>query len=103
MQDNAFSHGSKATKAALQEQGVTACFWPAFSPDLNPIESLWDLLKNWIADNYVMEDLKDYKVLRKALIEAWNSITKEQLDHLINSMQKRCQAVITANDRQTKY
>jgi len=103
MQDNASSHGSKATRAALQKQGVTACPWPAFSPDLNPIESLWDLIKDWIAYNYVMEDLKDYKVLRKALTEAWNAITKAQLDHLIDSMPARREAVIAANGKKTKY
>jgi len=103
MQNNASSHGSKATRAALQDLGITACSWPAFSPNLNPIESLWDLIKNWIADNYVMEDLKDYKVLRKALTEAWNSITEAQLDHLIDSMHARCEAVIAANGMQTKY
>jgi len=103
MQNNASSHGSKATRSVLQDLGIPASFWPAFLPDLNPIESLWDLLKNWIAYNYVMEDLKDYKVLRKALIEAWNAITKEQLDHLINSMHERCQAVIAAEGKETKY
>lgn len=103
MQDNASSHGSKATKAVLQDIGIPACFWPAYSPDLNPIESLWDILKNWIAYNYIMEDLKDYNVLRKALIEAWKAITQDQLDYLINSMHARCEAVIAANGKQTKY
>jgi transposase len=103
MQDNAFLYGSKATRAVLQEQGVTACPWPAFSPDLNPIESLWDLIKDWIAYNYVIKDLKDYKVLRKALTEAWNAITKAQLNYLINSMLARCEAVIAANSKKTKY
>jgi len=50
-----------------------------------------------------MEDLKDYKVLRKALIEAWETITQDQLDYLIESMHARCEAVIAANGKQTKY
>lgn len=103
MQNNAFLHGSKVIRAALQEQGVTACPWPAFSSDLNLIKSFWDLIKDWIAYNYVMKDLKDYKVLRKALTEAWNAITKAQLNHLIDSMPARCEAVIAANSKKTKY
>jgi len=87
----------------LQNLGTLTYFWPAFLPNLNPIKLFWDLFKNWIAYNYVIKDLKDYKVLRKALKKAWNAITKKQLDYLFNSMHERCQAVIAANNKKTKY
>jgi len=103
MQDNATPHASAATRAAIKAAGVTKIFWPAYSPDLNLIKSLWDVIKNWIADNYVIKDLKNYKVLRKAVTKAWASIGKAQLDDLINSMHDRCEAVIAADGKQTKY
>ena len=103
MQDNASPHVAKYTREVLSKMGVKTVFWPAFSPDLNPIESLWDLMKDWIATNYIMEDLKVYSTLRKAVTEAWAAIGKDLLDHLIALMPQRCQAVIDANGMQTKY
>ncbi len=103
MQDNASPHAAKYTKQILHEAGVSVIFWPAYSPDLNPIESLWDLLKDWIAENYIMEDLKKYEVIREAVHRGWLAIRKDQLDHLIDSMPARCEAVIVANGKETKY
>lgn len=103
MQDNASSHAGRRTQEVLRQLGIHPIFWPAFSPDLNPIESLWDLIKDWITGKYIMEDLKNYKTLRKALSEAWQSIGQAQLDHLIESMPARCAAVIAAKGEHTKY
>ena len=40
IQDNALGHSRRATKEDLAERGITPYFWPAFSPDLNPIETV---------------------------------------------------------------
>ena len=103
MQDNASAHKATYTREILRKLGVSLIFWPAFSPDLNPIESLWDIIKNWITYHYIMEDLKNPKTLRKALNEAWAAIERNQLDYLVDSMPARCEAVITANGGPTKY
>ena len=103
MQNNASSHAAKWTREVLGKLGISPLFWLAFSPDLNPIEVLWDIIKNSISYNYIMEDLKNYDVLRKALNEAWAAIGKNQLNYLIDSMPARCEAVIAANSRLTKY
>jgi hypothetical protein len=39
---------------------------------------------------------RSYPRLRKAVIEAWNSITNEEIRELIGTMHERCQAVIDA-------
>jgi len=69
MQDNASSHSSAQTTQELRERGVNLIFWPAYSPDLNPIETLWNKMKDWIARNYPGKKAT-YDQLRRQVREA---------------------------------
>jgi transposase len=105
MQDGAPGHRAKATASQLEERGVRKIFWPPYSPDLNPIETIWDWMKDYIQEQYPQYEIggMSYNMLRKAVIEAWNSISTEQLDELISSMHQRCQDVINADGKHTKW
>ena len=103
MQDHAPGHRAKATKEEMEARGIKVIDWPPYSPDLNPIEAVWDLMKDWIQEYYGDEDKLSYDTLRKAVKEAWDAVTVEQLHDLIKSMRARCQAVIDANGMQTKF
>ena len=82
--------------------------WPAYSPDLNPIENLWALV---IAEIYLQhpeletapnnEETLDRLVL--AAQEAWQAIDQGILHRLAMTMDHRVQAVIKANGWYTKY
>jgi transposase len=48
MQDNAPAHAAKETKQLLADLAINRFEWPPYSPDLNPIETLWKYMKNFL-------------------------------------------------------
>lgn len=101
MQDGAPGHTAADTQQDLRERGIIVIFWPPFSPDLNPIERVWHIMKNYLQDNY--PEVMKYNQLRAAVKDAWEKVGKHEFEELINSMPARCQAAIDANGLFTKY
>lgn len=106
MQDNAPTHSARSTLEELSLAGILPMIWPSFSPDLNPIEHLWNLLKNFLQENYP-ESISGNQIprqqLRQMMEAAWDSISVGDLRSLIESMPSRCKAVIDANGGHTRY
>ncbi|KAL0190876.1 hypothetical protein M9458_013574 [Cirrhinus mrigala] len=97
--DLAPAHSAKTTGKWFTDHGITVLNWPANSPDLNPIENLWDIVKRKLRDARpnTLDELK-------AAIEAsWASITPQQCHRLIASMPRRTEAVISGKGFPTKY
>jgi nitric oxide reductase activation protein len=101
-QDNAKGHAFKFALFVLEAAGIRVMKWPPNSPDLNPIETLWDDIKDYIQDYYPKVH-SSYKKLRAAILEAWESITHERVKEVVHSMRERCFAVIRARGWYTHY
>ncbi|GFV63509.1 transposable element Tcb2 transposase [Trichonephila clavipes] len=66
--------------------------WPAYSPDLNPIEHVWDAL--WRRIEARLHHPENTQQLKQMLIEEWALLPQEMLHQLVLSMRRRCEATI---------
>jgi hypothetical protein len=101
MDDNARPHRGRVVDQFIDDQGIERMEWPANSPDLNPIELLWDQLKQAarrrIDDNTTLADLCHI------LQEEWAAIPQWRVSRLIRSMRNRCLQVIRSQGGHTSY
>ncbi|GFU24759.1 transposable element Tcb2 transposase [Trichonephila clavipes] len=88
MDDNARHHRTLAVEELLESEDITRMDWPAYSPDVNPIEHVWFSLGRRIAAR--LHHPENTKQLKQMLIEEWVFLPKEMLHQQVLSM-RRCQ------------
>ena len=99
--DGAPCHRAKRVTQWIEAQSFEILSpWPGSSPDLNPIENAWCLVKRKVAER----NPTSVKSLMEAIKEVWTTeITAEYCSKLIDSMPERLQAVVKAHGKHTKY
>lgn len=99
--DNAPVHRANSVLVWKEENLIHSLPWPAQSPDLNPIEHLWDHLGRKLHEHKPIPKNKRELVL--ALEDEWSKIDESVLENLVNSMPRRVIAVIGSEGNPTPY
>jgi len=100
MQDSAPCHVSKLTMGWFNRNRIEVLDWPGNSPDLNPIENVWKVLKSKVS----LRNPTNIQELKTAIMNVWcNEITPELCRRCISSMPRRIKAVLDAHGGSTKY
>jgi len=109
MYNNAICHKTLNVQWLLQENNISIIKWSSQSLDLNPIKNLWLKLKKhfylkWkktYTTSFSSSNSYDrYSIMIK---ECWLEIENKFLKNLIESMSRRCAAVIKAKEDATGY
>ena len=90
--DNDPKHTAKKNVAFLANNNFRVLPWPAQSPDLNPLENLWNALKEALKKRADKPSSLDQ--LFEHVKEEWEKLPKTLLSNLIDSMPRRIAAVI---------
>ncbi|GFS47712.1 transposable element Tc1 transposase [Trichonephila clavipes] len=85
MDDNATCHRTLAVQDCIDSEGIQRIVWPARSPDLNPIENVWDALRRQVAGRNYPPTNKN--TLIRALTEEWDKLPQQLLDNVVQMWQ----------------
>ncbi|MEN2499772.1 MAG: Ubiquitin carboxyl-terminal hydrolase 22 [Marteilia pararefringens] len=93
-------HRTLAVKEWQSSKSIGKIDWHGNSPDLNPIENLWSIIKFKIR----RRTIKTKRKLISEIIKIWNhEILEDLLIILADSMTKRLEDVIEVKGEMTKY
>lgn len=101
VEDGASAHRAVVARNKRSEEGICQFPHPPSSPDLNPIEAVWRLLKNRVAEN--PDSRRGREKLWEATQAAWESITVEEINKHTGKMVDRVEAVLEAKGKHTKF
>ncbi len=100
-EDNAPIHTSNLAKNWRTDMGIEELPWPPQSPDLNPIEQIWKILKDSIQDR--KPPVKRVEDLEGVLQEEWKRLDLEKVNDLVESLPNRISEVIKQKGFNTHY
>ena len=101
LQDKAPCHTANIVAKFIEDNNIQLLPWAGNSPDLNPIENLWGIIKRKLKE----ETITSKQELIGRILHFWNhdASVQQTLISLANSMPNRVEAVIKAKGGPTKY
>jgi transposase len=101
MHDNARPHVARIVNEYLDEVELNRLVWPPKSPDLNPIEHVWDMVGRRVRSRIpAPANLRELSV---AVVQECDEIDQNDIRHLIEGMPRRMEAVVRARGGNTRY
>lgn len=100
-QDNARPHVARNVQAFFEERRVPLLPWPARSPDMSPIEHVWDMVGRQLVRSGPPAATVD--ALWTRLQTAWQCVPQQHIQALFDSMPRRLEALIAARGGFTPY
>ena len=101
MDDNARLHQAKLVDELLESEGHERIPWLAKSPDLNPIENVWNYLGRALACRH--PPLRTANALKMALLEEWSLIPQTVVYNVIASIETRCDVCVQVRGDRIPY
>ena len=86
--------------AFLKEANIPVMDWPGNSPDLNPIENLWAIMKGKLKKN---KNITSLPLLIRAIKELWVTLPRPLMLKLAHSMPSRIKKCLENGGQMTKY
>jgi len=99
--DNDPKHAAHETKRWLSEHRIKVLDWPAYSPDLNPIEHLWNEMDHRLRK--LPGNISNKDDLWNKIQQVWNEVDIEFCLKLIDTMQQRIADVLKASGGYTRW
>lgn len=101
MHDSAPCHKAKSVTKFLSANNIKTLSWPGNSPDMNPIENLWSIVKRRLKKTNITTKVG----LIESLIKIWHhdNEIKDSCVKLVESMPKRIECMLKSKGMHTKY
>ena len=80
--DNAPPHATRICTQFLEAENIPVLPWPAYSPDMSPIEHVWDALDGHVCtgSTSACSSSRDIQQLRTAIEEVWDNIPQATIN-----------------------